>query len=118
MIASRISSMSPPVERSITVSAPYCTANCELLQLAVDVDVTAELPMFALILTLRDFADAHRLERPARWLHVGGNDQAAARDLVADRARARASSRSATKRISVVIVALARVVHLRDVLPC
>ena len=30
MIAARIPSMSPPVERSITVSAPYLSATCEL----------------------------------------------------------------------------------------
>ena len=43
--------------------------------------------MLALILTLRDFADRHRLERAGEVVDVGGDDEAADRDLVADQLR-------------------------------
>src|ERR687883_297284 len=49
-IASRICGMSPPVERSITVSAPYFTQTRSFSSSASMSLVTALLPMFALIL--------------------------------------------------------------------
>ena len=42
--------MLPPVERSITVSAPKLTAVCSLSSSSPTLEVTAELPMLALIL--------------------------------------------------------------------
>ena len=50
MIASRIESMLPPVERSITVSEPSSMAIFSLASSLSTFEVTAELPMFALIL--------------------------------------------------------------------
>ena len=64
MIAWRIASMLPPVDRSITVSAPRWTAVCSLSSSSSTSLVTAELPMLALILHCGD-ADAHRLEAAA-----------------------------------------------------
>ena len=53
-MASRIVSKSPPVERSITVSAPKCTARCNLSSSPSMFEVVAELPMLlALILQLK-----------------------------------------------------------------
>ena len=52
MIARRIASMLPPVERSITVSEPSSTAILSLASSLSMSDVTAELPMLALILHL------------------------------------------------------------------
>ena len=54
--------MLPPVERSITVSAPRSTAILSLASSLSTSEVTAELPMLALILQTRLDADAHRLE--------------------------------------------------------
>ena len=42
--------MSPPVERSITVSAPKCTEVCSFFSSSSMSEVTAELPMLELIL--------------------------------------------------------------------
>ncbi len=44
--------ISPPVERSMTVSAPYFTAYCNLASSSSIFDVVAEFPMLALILHL------------------------------------------------------------------
>ena len=52
MIARRIASMLPPVERSITVSEPRSTAILSLASSLSTSEVTAELPMLALILHL------------------------------------------------------------------
>ena len=43
--------MSRPVERSITVSAPHNVAHCSFSTSSSIDEVTAELPMFALIFT-------------------------------------------------------------------
>ena len=51
MIHSRVSWMFSPVDRSMTVSAPHLTAQRSLSTSSPIVDVTAELPMFALIFT-------------------------------------------------------------------
>jgi hypothetical protein len=70
MIASRIIGISPPVERSITVSAPKCTAVCSLRNSSSTFELSAELPMLALIL--------HRLSTPiaigssSGWLMFAG----------------------------------------------
>src|SRR5437588_1291045 len=50
MMAWRMASMLPPVDRSITVSAPRCTAVCSFSSSSSILLVTAELPMLALIL--------------------------------------------------------------------
>ena len=50
MIASRMRGMSPPVERSITVSAPSFRQTRSFASSASTSETTAELPMFALIL--------------------------------------------------------------------
>src|SRR5688572_8870939 len=50
MIAWRMPSMFPPVERSMTVSAPRWTAVCSFSSSSSTFPVTAELPMLALIL--------------------------------------------------------------------
>ena len=64
MIARRIASILPPVERSITVSEPSSTAILSLASSLSTSEVTAELPMLALILHLR--LDADRPSAPAR----------------------------------------------------
>ena len=51
MIHSRVSWMSSPVDRSITVSAPQVTAQVSLSTSSAIVLVTAELPMLALTFT-------------------------------------------------------------------
>ena len=84
MMAWRMASMSPPVERSITVSAPRWTAVCSFSSSSSILLVTAELPMLALILHLRGDADAHRLQPFGQMDLVGRDDHAAAGDLVAD----------------------------------
>ena len=50
MMARRMPSMLPPVDRSMTVSAPRWTAVCNFSSSSSAVPVTAELPMLALIL--------------------------------------------------------------------
>ena len=50
MMARRMASMLPPVERSITVSEPRSTAILSLASSLSTSEVTAELPMLALIL--------------------------------------------------------------------
>ena len=51
MIHSRVSWMSAPVDRSMTVSAPHSVAQRSLSTSSSMDDLTAELPMFALIFT-------------------------------------------------------------------
>ena len=76
--------MLPPVERSITVSAPRSTAILSLASSLSMSEVTAELPMLALILHLALMPIAHRLEAELEVDDVGGDDHPAARHLVAD----------------------------------
>ena len=52
-IHSRVVWMSAPVDRSITVSAPQRVAQVSLSTSSATDDVTAELPMLALIFTLK-----------------------------------------------------------------
>jgi len=52
MIASRVASRSPPVERSITVSAPQRSAQRSLSTSSSVEEETGEAPMFALTLVL------------------------------------------------------------------
>src|SRR5215208_3044053 len=72
MIACRTRSMSRPVERSITVSAPYCTARRSFSSSSPMPELTAELPMFALILTRATLPMAIGSRRPARWRTLAG----------------------------------------------
>src|SRR5713226_6223912 len=53
IMALRMAGMSPPVERSITVSEPWCTAWWSFFSSSCTSEVTAELPMLALILHLK-----------------------------------------------------------------
>ncbi len=87
MIAWRMASMSPPVDRSITVSAPRWTAVCSFSSSSSILLVTAELPMLALILQTLATPMAIGSRRFPRCDLVGGNDHSAARDLVADQLR-------------------------------
>ena len=102
MMALRMRGMSPPVERSITVSAPYFTAYCSLASSSSIFEVVAELPMLALILHF-DSTPMHIGSRLV-VIDVGGDDHAAARDFVANQLRGVRPSRCATYSISPVIV--------------
>ena len=51
MIHSRVSWMFFPVDKSITVSAPHCTAHFIFSTSSSIDELTAELPMLALIFT-------------------------------------------------------------------
>ena len=55
---------------------------CSFLSSSLISDVTAELPMLALILHRRRHADRHRLK--LGMVDVGGDDHASAGDFVAD----------------------------------
>ncbi len=83
--------MSPPVERSITVSAPYLSATRSLRSSPSASLVTALLPMFALTLQAERDADAHRLE--VRVVHVRGDDEPPSRNFVAHDGRLDAFAR-------------------------
>ena len=84
MIAWRMASMSPPVERSMTVSEPRWTAVCSFSSSSSILLMTAELPMLALILHLEATPMAIGSRRLVEVDRVGGDDHAAAGDLVAD----------------------------------
>ena len=66
MMARRIPSMLPPVDRSITVSAPYFTAMRSFSISPSASDDTCELPMLALIFTRATLPIAIGSRRPAR----------------------------------------------------
>src|SRR3990172_5106034 len=102
MIASRVASRSLPVERSMTVSAPYFTASSSLATSSPMLEVTAELPMLALILTRATCPMAIGSRRPARCRTLAGmiSRPRATSSRTSSGAR---SSRSATKRIASVI---------------
>ncbi len=87
MIAWRMRSMSPPVDRSMTVSEPKWTAVCSFSSSSSTLLVTAELPMLALILRAGGDADAHRLEPLLEVDLVGRDDHPAAGDFGADQLR-------------------------------
>src|SRR5271170_7358818 len=98
-IASRISGIFPPVERSITVSAPKLTAVCSLSSSSRIFDVTAELPILALILHL--VATPIPIGSSSGWLMLAGMISRPA--AISSRISATGSfSRSATKAISSV----------------
>ena len=84
MMARRIASMLPPVDRSMTVSEPRSTAILSLASSFSMSEVTAELPMLALILHLAFDADGHRLQPLLEVLAIGGDHHAAPGDLGAD----------------------------------
>ena len=79
MIHSRVSWMSLPVDRSITVSAPHWVDHCIFSTSSSIEDVTTELPILELTLT--------RKLRPmimgslSGWLIFAGEDGAASRDF-------------------------------------
>ena len=110
MIALRMRGMSPPVDRSITVSAPYFTEYCSFSSSSSMFEVVAEFPIFALILHL-DATPMHIGSRFA-WLMLAGM-------IIRPRATsARTSSRRQFLAPGDILHlfgddALARVVHLR-----
>ena len=84
MMAWRIASILPPVERSITVSEPRSTASLSLASSLSMSEVTAELPMLALILHFA-LMPIPIGWRPSFKMHrVGRDDHPAAGDLGAD----------------------------------
>ena len=72
MMAARIASMLPPVERSITVSAPRSTAVFSLSSSLSTSEVTAELPMLALILHLALMPMPIGSSPSGRWAVLAG----------------------------------------------
>src|SRR6185437_4132003 len=102
MIASRVMSMSLPVERSITVSAPYLTASRSLPTSSSMEEETAELPMFALILTEATLPMAMGSSLPARWWVLAGMTRRP-RATSARMSSGSRDSRWATKRMAGVI---------------
>src|SRR2546423_15502449 len=72
MIARRMPSMFPPVDRSITVSAPYLTAILSFSISPFASDDTCELPMLALIFTRATLPIAIGSSAPARWWILAG----------------------------------------------
>src|SRR5262245_33067407 len=72
MMAARMTSMSPPVERSITVSEPRWTAVCSFSSSSSILLVTAELPMLALILQALATPMHIGSRRLARWTLLAG----------------------------------------------
>ncbi len=109
MRKARISSRSPPVERSITVSAPHSTARHSLASSASLHELTGEAPMLALILVLTPRpmpTGSSRAAPPSpaarRILLAGITSRPAASSSRMNSAVT--CSRSATRRISAVIV--------------
>jgi hypothetical protein len=76
--------MFPPVERSITVSAPRWIA-VQLLQLCLDCAGDGGVADVGVDLAPRGDADAHRFEPFLEVMDVGRNDHAAAGDLAANK---------------------------------
>ncbi len=101
MIAWRMASMSPPVDRSITVSLPRWTAVCSFSSSSSILPVTAELPMLALILHFDATPMAIGSSRFVRCTLLAGMTMRprATSSRISSASR---SSRSATKRISSV----------------
>ncbi len=133
-----------PVDRSITLSAPQRMAQTSFSTSSSMLEVTAELPMLALILTLKLRPDGHGLDLGV--VDVGGDDGAAAAtssrtnsgvmilgNARAQRVAARRCSRAGSAgtapstrgavlahgddSISGVTMPLSGVVHLRDLAP-
>jgi hypothetical protein len=99
-IHSRVSWICLPVERSITVSAPHFTDQRSLSTSSPIVDVTAELPMFALIFT-RKFLPMIIGSDSGWWMFAGRIARPAA---ISSRTNSGATrSRIATNRISGVM---------------
>ena len=72
MIAWRMRSMSRPVERSITVSAPKWTAVCSFSNSRVDVAGDGRVADVGVDLGRGGDADAHRLQPLRRWTVLAG----------------------------------------------
>ena len=83
MIASRQASRSPPVERSITVSAPQRSAQLQLFDFFVGAGRDRRGAHVGVDLGLRRPADGHRIELVAQVHVVGRNDHAPGGDFVA-----------------------------------
>ena len=105
MIAWRMASMSPPVDRSMTVSEPRWTAVCSFSSSSSTLLVTAELPMLALILHLEATPMPIGSSRLVRWTLLAGMTMRprATSSRISSGSR---SSRWATKRISSVMMPL------------
>ncbi len=99
MIHSRVAWMFSPVDRSITVSAPQRVAHCSFSTSSSIDELTAELPMLALIFTrkLRPMI----IGSSSRWLRLAGRI-ARPRAISSSTNSGLTFSRSATKRISSV----------------
>jgi hypothetical protein len=100
MMAARMPSMLPPVDRSITVSAPYFRQIASFSSSLSTRPVTCELPMFAL--TLHDSAMPMPMGSSFVWLMLAGITRRP-RATSSRTSSALTRSRSATKRISSVI---------------
>src|SRR5262249_16462670 len=102
MMAWGMASMWPPVERSMTVSAPRWTAVCSFSSSSSILLVTAELPMLALILQAAATPMHIGSSRFCRWTVLAGMTMRprATSSRISSGAR---SSRAATKRMASVI---------------
>ena len=78
-----MASRSPPVERSITVSAPHFSAHFSFSTSSSVPDETGDAPMLALILVLLARPIAIGSSLCLRWIDVGGNHHPPGGDFVA-----------------------------------
>src|SRR3954454_2393587 len=101
MIASRVSWIRGPVDRSITVSAPHRVAQVIFSTSSATDEVTAEVPMLALTFT-RNF-DPITIGSDSGWLTFTGNTARPA--AISDRTSSAGTfSRIATNSISGVTI--------------
>ena len=100
-IASRIIGISPPVERSITVSAPKCTAVCSLRNSSSTFDTSRRVADIRIDLAQRRHANRHRLQLAV--IDVGRNDHRSARHFAAHQLGVRSSRARPQSAISSVI---------------
>ena len=85
MMALRMAGISPPVERSITVSAPYLTEYCNFSSSSLMFEVVDGIADVRVDLAFGRDAYAHRLERP--MIDIGWNNHPAAGNFGANPAR-------------------------------
>ena len=103
-MASRHASMSPPVERSITVSAPHFRDHCSFSNSSSVPLETGEAPILALTLVRLARPIAIGSSEPARWLMLAGMTIRPAAISSRTCSGIRCGSRSATRCIASVIV--------------
>ena len=103
MMASRVASRSPPVERSITVSAPQRSAQSSFSTSSAVPLETGEAPMLALILVRLARPMAIGSRAPAACTRLAGITMRPAATSSRTCSAVRWGSRSATRRISGVI---------------